>query len=192
MEIEGGQRHRIKNAVKNHMDKFLTLSFLFVGITLGLGVNAFIMYRKISKRNHSIVLLGKPKKIYLFGLVAMVLTLVLYIGFKVPDNLVSFSAMMGIVSAYTFFSFMYRDLVPFYSDEGIFINDNEVSYDNLISYKITHENEKNQRINVTYRTVSKGKMKKEKVEWGVVRPDVETTKDFLKRLRLKKIRRLTD
>ncbi len=174
------------------MDEFLTLSFLFVGVTMALGINAFIMYKKIIKRNHNIVLLGKSKKVYILGLVAMVFTLVLYLAYDVPDNLTSFIATMGIVTSYTFFSFMYRDLIPFYSDEGIFLNDSEVTYDNLISYKITNENQKGQRINLTYRTISKKKLKKEKVEWGVVKPSLETSKDFLKRLRLKKIRRLRD
>lgn len=174
------------------MDEFLTLAVLFVGVTMALGINAFIMYKKIIKRNHHIVLLGRSKKVYLLGLLAMVFTLVLYLAYDVPDNLLSFLAMMGIVTSYTFFSFMYRDLIPFFSDEGIFINDSEVTYDNIISYKITHENEKNQRINLTYRTFSKKKLKKEKVEWGVVKPDEATSKDFIKRLRLQKIRRLTD
>ncbi len=177
---------------KNHMDNFLTLSFLFVGVTMALGINAFIMYKKIIKRNHNIHLLGKSKKVYIFGLVAMVFTIVLYLGYKVPDNLLSFLATLGIVTSYTFFSFMYKDLIPFYSDEGIFINDSEVAYSDVISYKITHENQEGQRINLTYRTINKKKLNKEKVEWGVVKPSLEVSQDFSKRLRLKKVRRLRD
>lgn len=174
------------------MNEFLGLAVLFVGVTMALGINAFIMYKKITKRNHNIVLLGNPKKVYLLGLVAMVFTVVLYLTYQVPDNFVSFLAMMGIVTSYTFFSFMYKDLIPFYSDEGIFINDSEVPYNDVISYKITNENQKGQRINLTYKTFSKGKLKKEKVEWGVVKPVDETFKNFTKRLRLKKVRRLYD
>lgn len=172
------------------MDQFLGLSVLFVSVTMALGINAFFMYRKIIKRNHNIVLLGKSKKTYLLGLVAMVFTLLLYFVFQVPDNFTSFLAMLGIVTSYTFFSYMYKDLVPFYSDEGIFINDSEIPYEQFINYKVTNENQKNQRINLNYKSTSKRKKNKEKVEWGVVRPDPDTYRDFAKRLRLKKVKKL--
>lgn len=174
------------------MNQFLGLSTLFVGVTTALGINAFFMYRKIIKRNHNIIFLGKSRKTYLLGVVAMAFTLFLYFAYDVPDNFLSFIAMLGIVTSYTFFSFMYKDLVPFYSEEGIFINDSEVPYQDIVNYKITNENEKGQRVNLNYRTVSKGKLKKEKIEWGVVRPDQDTFNEFTKRLRAKKVRRIYD
>lgn len=171
------------------MKDLTTPAILFVLFTLGLGINALLVWRKIRKRNTAMVLLEKTKKLYLLGLVATFFTLVLYLVYKVPENLTDFLSMLGIVASYTVFSFLYKDMVPFYSNEGIYVRDKEVPYKKIRSFKVINEDTDSPKVTLKYLVPASKKKESEQDEEGTIRIKKDMLKPFMEKLRKERVRK---
>jgi len=171
------------------MQDLTFMAILFVIFSLGLGINAAVMAKKIRGRNTDIVLLEKPKKFYYLGMVSTVFTLMLYFVYKVPDNVETFLGMLAIVISYTIFSYLYKNLVAFYSKEGIFFNDKEIPYKKIDFFQITDEESKAPKVMIRYKSEGKKKNSAEIVEQGVLRVKKEILTALIEKLRKERVRR---
>lgn len=171
------------------MQDLTYMAILFVIFSLGLGINAAVMAKKIRGRNTEIVLLEKPKKFYYLGMVSIVFTLMLYFVYKVPDNVETFLGMLAIVVSYTIFSYLYKNLVAFYSKEGIFINDKEIPYKKIDFFQITDEESKAPKVMIRYKAEGKKKNQAEVIEQGVLRVKKEILTNLIEKLRKERVRR---
>ncbi len=171
------------------MQDLTFMAILFVIFSLGLGINAAVMARKIRGRNTDIVLLEKPKKFYYLGMISIVFTLMLYFVYQVPDNVETFLGMLAIVVSYTIFSYLYKNLVAFYSKEGIFFNDKEIPYKKIDAFQITDEDSKAPKVLIRYKTEGKKKNQAEVVEQGVLRVKKEVLTGLIEKFRKERVRR---
>jgi len=172
-----------------NMQDFSIMAIIFVILTLGLGLNAAFMAKKIRSRNTDIVLIEKPKRLYYLGIVSTVFTLILYFFFQIPDNLEAFLGMLAIVVGYTVFSYLYKNLVAFYSNEGVFINDREIPYKKIDFYQVTSEESKAPRVVIRYKAEGRKKNQAEVQEQGTLRIEKEVLKGFMEKLRKERVRR---
>lgn len=171
------------------MKDLTTPAILFAIFTLGLGINAVLVWRQVKKRNTSIQPLEKSKKLYLLGLVATFFTVLLYFLYKVPENLTDFLGMLAIVSSYTVFSFLYKDMVPFFSNEGIYVRDKEVSYRKIRSFKVINEESESPKVKLKYLIPVAKNKEGEQEEEGTIRIRKDMLKPFTEKLRKERVRK---
>ncbi|MBR0575654.1 hypothetical protein KCG48_04780 [Proteiniclasticum sp. BAD-10] len=172
------------------MNDFLTMSIVFSLFSLGLGINGVIMTRKVLSRNTEIHYIEKSRKLHFLGILAVLSTLFLYFIFDVPEDQTTFLGMLAIMVSYTFFAYFYRNMVAFYSKEGVFFNTKEIPYKKIDSYSVTGEDKAYPKITLRYRTES-NKKKGEVQEQGTMKVEKALLTGFTDRLRKERVRKRT-
>lgn len=172
------------------MNNFDYTSIILFVISILYGGSAVYKSRKVLSRQENIVKLQKARHQHVFGILAFVLLGILYALYRIPARLTTFVVLMGMILLFTGFSYFYKDLVAFFSDKVLFINEKEIPYRNIQYFSVAKEDSRFPRVTFRYKRFDERKQK-EMLEESTVEIEKEVLSSLLQKLKQEKVKRQT-